>query len=68
MPAGLESDISNRHATENAPRHLHQIRLHVHNLMFLVPFARKEVLQAIRLEPDRAVDETVLVGAGVVPE
>ena len=33
-----------------------------------MPFAREEVLQAVGLEADRAVDEAVLVGAGVVPE
>ncbi len=33
-----------------------------------MPFAREEVLHAIRLEPDGAVDEAVLIGAGVVPE
>ena len=60
--------ISNRHAARHAPGDLQQVGLHVDDLVVAVPFAGKEVLQAIRLEPDRAVDESVLVGAGVVPE
>ena len=36
--------------------------------MLTVPFAGEEVLQAIGLEADGAVDESVLVRVGVVPE
>ena len=59
---------SDRHATRNATGDLQQVGLDVDDLVFSVPFAGEEVLQAIRLEPDGAVDEAVLVGAGVVPE
>ncbi len=59
---------SNRHAARHPPRHLQQVGLHVNDLVVAVPFAGEEVLQAIGLEPDGAVDEAVLVGAGVVPE
>ncbi len=36
--------------------------------MLAVPFAREEVLQAVGLESNGAVDEAIMVGAGVVPE
>ena len=48
---------SNHHVTRHPPRDLQQVSLHVDDLVFAVPFAEEEVLQAIRLEPDRAVDE-----------
>lgn len=51
---------SNRHTTRYSPGHLQQISLHVDDLVLTVRFARDEVLQAIRLEPDGAVDEVVL--------
>ena len=50
------------------PRHLQQIRLHVGGLVLAMPFGREEVLEAVGLEPDGTVDETVLVDAGAVPE
>ena len=59
---------SNRYATWHPPRDLQQVGLHVDDLVFAVPFAAKDVLQAVGLETDGAVDEAVLVGAGVVPE
>ena len=39
------------------PRDLQQIGLHVDDLVVAVPFAREEVLQAVGLEADKAVDE-----------
>lgn len=60
--------ISNPHRTRRPPRDLQQFGLHVDNLVVSVPFARKELLQAIGLEQDGAVDKAVLVGASVVPE
>ena len=59
---------SNRQATRHPSCDLQQVRFHVHDLVVAVPFAREEVFQAVGLEPDGAVDEAVLVGAGVVPE
>jgi hypothetical protein len=59
---------SNRHATRDATGHLQQVGFDVDDLVFAVPFAGEEVLEAIRLEPDGAVDKAVLVLAGVVPE
>ena len=54
--------------TRQTPRDFQEVSLHVDDLVLPVPFAGEEVLQAIRLEPDGAVDEAVLVGSGVVPE
>jgi len=59
---------SDRHATRNATGDLQQVGLHVDDLVFSMPFAGEEVLQAVGLEADGAVDEAVLVGTGVVPE
>ena len=46
----------------------HQIGLHIHNLVFPVPIAGVEVLDAVGFEQDGAVDQLRLFGAGVVPE
>jgi hypothetical protein len=49
-----------------APGDLQQVGFHVDDHVFAVPVAGEEVFfQAIGLEPDGAVDELVLVGAGV---
>lgn len=58
-----ESLLSDHYTTRHPPRHFQQVSFHIHNLVLAVPIAREEVLQAIRLEPDGAVDESVLVGA-----
>jgi hypothetical protein len=47
---------SNHYPTRHSPGHFQQIRLHVHNLVFAVPFTRKEVLESIHLEPVLATD------------
>ena len=49
-------------------RDLQQVGLYVDDLVLAVPFAGEEVLQAVGLETDGAVDEPVLAGAAVVPE
>ena len=54
--------VAIRHLT--SPGHLQQISLHVDDLVLAVPFAGEDVLLAIGLEQDGAVDEAVLVGAG----
>lgn len=60
---GLQATTpSNRRATRHATGDLQQVGLHVEDLVVAVPFAQKEVLQAVRLEPDGAVDELVLFG------
>lgn len=64
----LRGSGSNRHAARHAPRNFQQVSLHVNDLVVAVPFAGEEVLQAVGLELDGAIDEAVLVGAGVVPE
>lgn len=51
------STISDRHTARHPPRDLQQIGLHVDDLVFWMPFAGEEVLQAVGLETDRAVDE-----------
>jgi len=60
------STILDRHATRDATGHLQQVGLHVDDLVLAMPFAGEEVLQAVDLELDGAVNEPVLVGAGVV--
>ena len=45
-----------------------QIGLHVHDLVFSMPVAGEEVLDAVGIEQYRAVYESGLFGAGVVPE
>lgn len=40
----------------------HQIRLHVDDLVFAVPIAGVEVLDAVGFEQDGAVDEACLFG------
>jgi hypothetical protein len=62
------SSSANRHTTRDTTGDLQQASLHVNDLVLAVPFAREEVLQAVGLEQDGAVDEAVVVGAGVVPE
>ncbi len=57
-----------RHATRDATGHLQEVSLHVDDLVLAVPFAGEEVSHAVGLESNGAVDEAVLVGAGVVPE
>lgn len=54
---------SNYHATRNVARDLQQIGLHVDDLVLPVPFALEDVLHAVDLETDGAVDAAVLVGA-----
>ena len=44
-----------------------QIRLHVYDLMLLMPIAGVEVLDTVGLEQNGAVDEPGLFRAGVVP-
>lgn len=56
---------SNCHAARHATGNLQKVGLYVDDLVLAVPFAREEVLQAIRVEPNEAVDETVLVCAGI---
>ena len=55
---------SDRHAPRHATSNLQQIGLHVDDLVLAVPCAPKEVLEAVGLETDGAVDEAVLIGAG----
>gem|GEM_PF-6065430 len=57
-----------RHSTRDATGHLQEVSLHVDDLVLAVPFAGEEVSHAVGLESNGAVDEAVLVGAGVVPE
>ena len=61
---------SDRHAPRHATSNLQQIGLHVDDLVLAVPCARKEVLEAVGLETDGAVDEAVLIGAGeaIIPQ
>jgi hypothetical protein len=61
--SGLYRQRSNRHSAGHAPGDLQEVGLNVDDLVLAVPFCREEVLQAIRLEQDGAVDEAVLVGA-----
>ncbi len=56
---------TNRHAARHTPGHLQQVRLHVDDLAFAVPSVREEVLQAVGVLPDRAVDQAVQVEAMV---
>ena len=65
---GMSKLASNRHAARNATGDLQEVGLHVDDLELGAPFAGEEVPQAVGLGPDGAVDETVLVGAGVIPE
>lgn len=58
-PTGLD-----RHRAGNPSSDLQQVRFHVDDLVLAVPFAGEEVLQAIGLEPDGAVDEAVLLMLG----
>jgi hypothetical protein len=58
----------NCHRARYPSCNLQQVGLHVDDLVLAVPFAGEEVLQAIGLEPDGAVDEAVLVGAGADDE
>jgi hypothetical protein len=60
--------MSNRDASRHATGDFQQVGLHVDDLVLAVPVAGKEVLQAVGLEPDGAVDEAVLVGAGVTED
>lgn len=46
----------------------HEIRLHVHDPMLLMPISRVEDLDAVGLEQDGAVVEPGLFGAGVEPD
>ena len=56
---------SNRHAARHATGHLQQVGLHVDDLVLAVPSVREDVLQAVGVLPDRAVDQAVQVEAMV---
>lgn len=59
---------ANHYSTKHPPTDLPEVGLYVDDLVVAVPSAGEEVLLAIRLEANGAVDEAVLVGTGVVPE
>ena len=59
VSGGPNQATSNPHRTRNPARDLHEIGLHIDDLVVAVPFVREEVLQAIGLKLDESVEESV---------